>query len=379
MKPTLRCSSLDRALSCPGSLTVTECVDARKGEEGTEGTALHFIAHQRMIAELGAVGDLGPEPVIPPSVRFSEWIAGFYFRAVQDMIPADWSLQCEVALAFEFDRFILSGHIDCLGISPDGTEAVFFDLKTGYDPVDIAEENEQMFGYAALLLRAYPSLRRIQAYIIQPRNDEDEGFQRVSPPMVLEGSAIQQALPVFEQRINASLDQPMLLQTGKQCKWCVGCSCPAIRAEIDLMKMTMTEEQLAAIERTPNDALLGDFAYTAHVLAKPIEDAKALLKERLESQGSIVAGCGKVITVKVQRGAYSILRPLELWRTLAETLSEEGRAACAKWSFTAVKENIAKEMGIPKTSKSGNSAEAVFDARIRCHVEQGERKIVQFN
>lgn len=378
-KPTKRCSSLGRDLNCPGAATITARVDARKGEEGTEGTFLHHAAHSRMKKELGAFGDLGPVPPTPSSVKFSQWIADFYFRTVQEMVDPAWSLECEVPLAFEFERFILSGHIDSLAMSPDGTQATFFDLKTGYDPVDIAEESEQCFGYASLLLRAYPDLQKVTAYIVQPRNDEDEGYQRVSPPLVLEGDRIKAALPTFEARINASLDKPMLLRTGKWCKWCVGCSCPAIRAEAKLMEMQMTEEQLAAIQRTPDDAMLGDFAVVAHTLAKPIEDMKAMLKERIAAQGSVVAGSGVTITEKVQKGAYKVERPEEMLATVEEMLDKPRIARAVNWSMTRLKEEIAEQFQCKKTGKGPITAESIFDSRIRTHVSQGERRLLQYN
>lgn len=378
-KPTKRCSSLDRDLACPGAATLAAIVAPRSGDEGNEGTALHWVAHHRMITELRASGSVGLQPAMPKSLGMSQWIADYYFRTVQETIPADWSLEVEVALAYEFERFNLSGHIDCLGISPDGKEARFLDLKTGYDPVDIAEENEQVFGYACLLLRAYPELERIAAYIVQPRNDEDEGYPRVSPPMLLDGERIRKALPVFESRINDSLDRPMELCTGKGCKWCIGVSCPAIRAEADQMRMTMTPEVLAAIKHTPDDATLGDFLVSAKTLDKPIEDARAMAKERLAENGAIVSGSGVTITQKVTKGAYKVVRPVDLWNTLRELLSEEGRALAAKWSMTALKDKIAEEMHIPKTGKAAVTAESIFDARIRGHVEQGERVLFQYN
>jgi hypothetical protein len=59
--------------------------------------------------------------------------------------------------------------------------------------------------------------------------------------------------------LREAMDKAMQLKTGKQCKYCVGCSCPAIRAEQKLMEMTLTPEILATIKRTPDDAQLADF------------------------------------------------------------------------------------------------------------------------
>ena len=135
--------------------------------ESSEGVYLHWLTHDRMKTELGAVGELGPKPPATPGIAFSHWISDFYFSVVKETVPADWSIEVEAALAYEMplareimvpvvergqlrmepcNSFTLSGHIDCLAMSPDGTRAIGFDLKTGYDPVDIAEYNWQILG-----------------------------------------------------------------------------------------------------------------------------------------------------------------------------------------------------------------------------------------
>ena len=92
-----------------------------------------------------------------------------------EVTPDGWSLEVEVPLAYEFQfekpvpyrhrrwvdgapvirsrlagGFVLSGHIDSCSINPDATEAIGWDLKTGYDPVDPADQNWQILGYAVL-------------------------------------------------------------------------------------------------------------------------------------------------------------------------------------------------------------------------------------
>ncbi len=263
---TIRCSELDRVLLCPGSLTLCAIVDPRQGDEGAEGTALHWMAHDRMVRELGASGDPGPKAELPPK-NFSNWIYEYYYRAVRDAVPTDWSLQVEVPLAYEFDSFALSGHIDCLAISPDGTEAIIFDLKTGYDPVDSADCNSQVLGYGVLLLRAYPDLQKITGYIIQPRNDEDEGYKRISDPMILEGSILAAAMFTLESQIEESIRNRMVVDDGpKQCKWCsAAVQCPAAIARRDLMKVQLTDENLARVQATPDDGVLASWVIAGRV------------------------------------------------------------------------------------------------------------------
>lgn len=379
----LRCSELDRVLACPGSVTLTRIVSPRNGKEALEGTALHHLAHSQMLSELGASGDPGPTPEMPASLSFAIWISDFYFRYVQDAmqtLPQDWSLEVECALAYEWDRFTLSGHIDSVAISPDATEAIGFDLKTGYDPVDVAEMNEQVLGYCVLLLRAYPTLRKITFHIIQPRNDEDEGFQRISA-VTLEGGALASAPTSLENRINAALGNAMEVSTSlKACKWCsAAIVCPAQIKLREHMKATLTPEFLEQIKATPDDATLGDWIISGRVINRPIEDANALADERIAANGQLIAGDGTQITIKEQAGSYSFPNPGAFYRATREIIADDDKyAATVKPSVTATKKAIAEVMGIPQSSKKGASGQSVFEEKLRPLVEQGTRKIKVF-
>ncbi len=380
MTPTLRCSELDRILACPGSLTLNAIVQHRQGDEGAEGTALHYLAHTKMVDEMAAVGDLGATPEMPASLSFSVWIADFYASFVKETVPSDWSLECECALAFEWPRFTLSGHIDSVAISPDVTEAIGFDLKSGYDPVDIAEQNEQVLGYAVLLIRAYPTLKKITFYVVQPRNDEDEGFQRVSS-VTIDGAIIERAAASLETRINAALDNGMEVETGRrQCKWCSAATiCPAQIQLREEMKSRLTPELLETIKAVPDDALLGDWVISGRVINRAMEDAETLLKERIAANGSLTAGDGTLVTIKKQGGSYSFPNPGAFYSATRRLLpDDETYAATVKPSVTKTREAIAKALGLPKTSSKGRSAASVFDEELKPLCEQGEKSILVF-
>jgi hypothetical protein len=381
MKPALRCSELDRILACPGSLTLNAIVAKRQGDEGDMGTFLHWLAHSKLKLESGARGHIGEQPAMPPGIELNAWIADFYVRTVRELIPAHWSLESELDLAHDFTRFTLTGHPDDVGINMDVTEAIVTDLKSGYDPVDPADENEQVLGYAVLLKTAYPTLRRITGYIVQPRNDEDEGFARVSPPMVLEGDELEAAVAGFERRVNAALDRPMELESSKKaCRWCsVGIQCPALQKELQLMKHTLTPAELARIKATPDDGLLGDWVIQARTLRQPTEDAEEMLKERVSANGYVDAGVGTRITMKIQGGSYEFPDKPAFYAKLSELVPDaEERAKVLKFSMTEAKNVIADTRGIPKTSRNGVSGQSVVDAELRPLVIQGERRVLQF-
>lgn len=401
MTPTIRCSSLDRVLSCPGSLTVNAVVSPRDGDDGDEGTFQHWMSAQRIKIEMGASGDIGPQP--PGSFPHSTWISDYYVRHVMETTPASYSLECEAALAYFFEPaeerqitvvdwvdgkpklrvqryegFTLSGHIDCLAISPDATHAIGWDLKTGYDPVDCAESNWQILGYCVLLKRAYPSLQSVTFYIVQPRNDEDEGYERVSVVTITDLDA---AVVTLADKIADAISKPLELNTTiKGCRFCVGCSCPAIRAQQNLMIITMTEESLADLKATPDDATLAEFAIGTKVLAKPTEDAKALLNDRLDKVPSITAPDGTVITRVVQRGSWSVPEPVAFFAAMRSLLpKDEQIARVVKPSMTALKEVIAVELKVPKTSKAGVSAASIFEGTFAPLAVQGDRKLITYS
>ncbi len=407
MTPAIRCRELDRILACPGSMTLNAIVAHRQGDEGTEGTCLHHLAHSRMVSELGATGDPGPTPVIPASLPFSVWLADYYYNFVYENTPGDWALEVECALAYDFDvrerdveetylddegemrrrivrkvapAFVLSGHIDAVAISPDATEAIGFDLKTGYDPVDVAEQNYQVLGYAVLLTRAYPTLRKITFHIVQPRNDEDEGFQRVSS-VTIEGGRLASAPTSLENQINAALSNSMQVSTSpKACKWCsAAIQCPAQIQLREQMKATLTPQALEQIKADPDDATLGDWIVSGRVLNRALEDANTLADERIAANGQLIAGDGTQITVKEQAGSYTFPDPGAFYQATREIITDDAAyAATVKPSVTKLKDAIADAMRIPKTSKKGASAASVFDDKFRPLVVQGVRKIKVF-
>lgn len=377
-KPVFRCSEFDRRLSCPGSRTLEAIVAPRQGDEGEEGTDLHAKIAFRICVELGGscalpVGKLRP-------VGFADWIVGYCFREVQQNVPDDWSLECEVGLAYEWPQFVLSGHIDCLALNADATEAIFWDWKTGRDPVDPADNNEQGLGYIILLKRAYPSLRKATFKLCQPHNDEDEGFQRVSTVTVEWTGDECHLATALERRLNAAIAAPMSLDTGKWCRWCsASVQCPAILKLRENMKHTLTPEELARITKTPDDAILGDWAVDAKTLAGPIKDANALLHARLDATPAITAGCGVHISRKITGGSYEVTEPQRFYTELRQLEPDPDKLAPhLKFSMTSTKELIATALDVPKTGKAAVTAETVFDAKFRPLVVQGERKLFVF-
>jgi hypothetical protein len=379
MKPTIRSSSLDRGLSCHGSPGLEQLVDARRGDEGDEGKLLHGKVARRLVKELGATCEAGIPPATPKAPA-TDWIVAFCFNAVKEGTPPDWSMEVEMGLAYEWDRFILSGHPDVVAISPDATEFLVDDFKTGYVPVDIAEMNWQLLAYAVLLRRAYPTLLRGRLRIIQPRNNEDDGFPRISETVV---DNLEAAEATLVKHINAMLDDQMSLDTGwKQCRFCpVGAAlqCPAQKKLKDSMKHTLTIAEISAITRTPDDAKLGDWVMDMRSLSGPTDAAEKLLKKRIKENGAVDAGNGTHITIKTQGGSYSFPDRAAYYKALTELIPDaDQRAKAIKFSVTDTKDVIAEVYQIPKTGQAPQTAAGVFDAKLRVYCEQGVKELFVF-
>lgn len=373
---TLRCSSLDRLILCPGSRTLEERVEKRDSGEGDEGTEVHAHIAMKLISDFGANGEPSTTQLASAG---NEWLVGFCVREVAEKLPDNWSLEVEAPLAYAFDKFTLSGHIDTLAVSPDATEAIAWDWKTVYNAVDVAEFNEQACGYIALLKRAYPSLRKVTFYIVQPRVDEETGFQRVSSVTVETTDAF---MNNFERRIERSLAHWEWLETGpKQCRFCPAqLQCPALIAERELMKMKLTEAQLADITKLPDDKTIASWVLSMKAMEAPAETAKEIAKERIAQLGFITAEDGTNISVKETAGAYEVTNPAEFQRALLTMIPIEELANVTKPSMGKVKDKIAEVMDIPKTGKKAPiTAEGLFDAKLRMHCQQGTRKVLQFS
>lgn len=379
----IRASTMDRRLSCHGSATVEALVDPRDGVEGYEGVMGHWMIADRAIRELGATAPEGglPPPQVPKGYRMpanSLWMVDWAIRHIRETIPEDWSLEVECGDAYNFKRWTASGHQDLRAISPDGKRLKGKDWKFVHVPVDPAEENEQVLTYLVINQLAFPALESQEFEICQPRVTEEDGIERVSS-VTLDGERLKAAPATLDARVCEALDDPMTLNTGpKQCKWCVGCSCPAIRAEQKLMKMKLTPEILATIKRTPDDAVLADFVVVGRMLAKPLEDATEMLHKRIEELGVVTSGSGATITVKKTKGSIEVVAPVPFYQKTKELLVTDERMAVAfKGSKSRIIDGLAEAMNINKGGAGAVTATSVYEAHLAVHTKQGERRTLQ--
>lgn len=359
MKPSFRASSLDRIITCHGSraLDTKYPHESKDSDVSLAGTKAHAVGALRLI-EAGAIGEVeDPTPGVALE-GFDLWIVDYWVQTVLELVPAGWAIEVEGAFEVAFLRFVLTGHIDVLAISPDGTQAIIIDLKTGYNPVDAAECNWQLAGYAALVRCSMPGIRQMRLVIVQPRNNEAEGYPRVSETSLDLDLCDVDAL--IESEINAVLDDPLTFTTAKKgCLYCdFALTCPATIALKDDMKLQLTQDQFDAIPQNPSTTQLAEWVRDGKLLEKPIKLAREELKEQLTrgipttAEHEITLIDGTRIFVKDGQGPRKVENLTTLLLRLGVVVPEEKKVhACLTASLDDVERTVAGELGIPIASK----------------------------
>ena len=365
MKPEIRVSSLNWLLGCHGARTLVPIAVERglASNEETDitrsGTMIHYRGAQRLIAA-GAVGEVDT----PPDAErwqpdpFEKFIEDFWVDTILSKTPPDWAMEVEASLEWDTPDFRLTGHLDLFAINADATEAEIDDLKAGYIPVDAADCNWQLTGYLVLLLLVYPTLRRVKLRIVQPRNNPDDGFDRVTEVTVeINDDSV---INFLKGKIKEALADPMTLETGKQCRYCPAALICAAQEELRKeMKIQLTQGDIAAIAAASNDETLGRWARDSKILSTPMEKAKALLKARLEQSKEIVLEDGTRLFLKGGFGPRKITDvPAALDKAKRVVPEDELFGECVKFSLTSFTDLVAKRLNLPKTSKKGTSAES---------------------
>lgn len=391
-KPTVRCSSLDQLLECPGSRTLNERIRTLRAAAGLvpdpddsgphtwAGNWCHWEAARRLIRDHGAICTQGlPEHPsnIPADFQpsdFDRWCVEYYVSKVLDYVGPDMAIEVENELCYDLGPCFLSGHQDLFAISFDGRRGVGADLKRGANPVDPAAQNWQMSGYTVLDKIAYPDLEHMTYLIIQPGIPETDVTQRVSS-MVLEGEELAMLPEFLAGRIVSALTSARSLSTGwRQCLYCLAANtynCPALEAELEAMKMELTEAALEAVRIEPDNEKLGRWKIGQKLLTKHLESASDLLKERVAAAGgALVTEAGSFALRDHNLGR--VIEPIEGWNRLCDIAEAHAKPEAAYKCITIsppdVIETIAELTGLPKKTKSKDpkveSAEKQFLAKF---------------
>lgn len=414
---TVRCSGIDDMTRCHGARLLRAIVGSITGTAASAGNWCHHRAASRLMQEMDAVhairGEMTTDPQRLPAPEllpkwkpswFDEWMVDYYLRTVRETADVDMFLEVETGLEWELPlsrpmevtvvewvdgvprlrrrtvtSFLLSGHLDAMAISPDGRYAKAWDLKTGEVPVDPADENWQVLGYILLLFLAYAELQEVTFYIVQPRNDDEEGWPRVSEVTVKreQMDALRESLT---GEVEQALAKEMELSTGwKQCRYCdAATQCGAIRKETEEMKHLMASGELELIQQSPDTERLLEVFLSLKTLNSAYESAAEQVKGRVEQAGGALTwGDGRRAYIKEGNGGRTCQDMKQARERLAPIVGEEWDV-CTKLKFDEAEKACAKALGLPHRSKvpgkdSGASKVKELLAGI---VEQKTRKVL---
>lgn len=367
--------------------------DDEDDRSSLDGSWAHWQGASKLVAEQGAVAPEGglkcPAPAGYEPPGFMHWVVDFYVRTVVEAAGGTNAIVVEDEMLVEFGRFWLSGHPDVYSINPDATEIDSHDLKSGTNPVDAAEMNWQVLGYAVLKKVTFPSLRRIRESIVQPRLrermdgfDEDDDAPEVSriTSMVIDETGchaerdgvmsqvntvtVDQIVVALEASINAALDDGRTLETGlKQCRWCPAkMKCPAVDAEEDAMKLILTDELLERVKNTPDDETLGRICKAGKLLTPRFEAAKKAMKARLATEKIITLADGTQFFEQEVPGKRKIIDTGAAWEKVVEAVPAEAAYGCMAIKIEPVEKALAKAFKIPHKSENKDK----LDGRKMC-------------
>lgn len=389
MKPLVRCSSLDRLLTCPGSATLERHLREQAldlGDESVDGDSMtwagnwiHWWSAMRMVAEFGAIPPPGglEKPVTPRGWTPNKWHlakADWFLNESMLRTAENHAIYVERHFTADFEGFTLSGHIDRFSISPDGTEFAIDDLKTGENEVDQADENWQLAGYTVLLKRAFPTLQRGTIRIFQR-----SASTPVSEAEVTDLDTIVQAL---EARINEALANHDLLQTGyKQCRLCpCVLTCPCLHLEIRDMKLKLTSELLAKIPAVLPLAEAAEVAAEARAIKTPIDTLISNLKERVTREGPVQLKDGTIVQIVEQAGTRTVTHPKAAFGMLATKLDEDVIWQDAISVSLTGAEDALVAAGMQRKSKKGDveTADRFINEGMSHLIRRSTRQILKF-
>jgi PD-(D/E)XK nuclease superfamily len=380
MKPVFRCSELATVLWCPGSKLLTGRLRAARKDttQAAAGKWMHARAAHRLRDEEGATGPVFDLPKFDAN-RFHHWIVDYYIDTVRMYVESQLAIAYEQEMTWEFDRFILSGHMDVFAIDAQATEFTIGDLKSGPDPVTPADENAQVLGYMVLAGLNYPTAQRGNAFLCQPLNNPDDGLERVTVARAENRAALETQARYLERELNHALDRQYDLNSDgwRQCHYCpAALVCPAFLGDLLAMKMTLTPEALAAIPEEPDIERLFEFETAKKKFSDPFDRAHEALKEKVQEMGGAELKDGTKLYVVDRPGKRTITNnalATDRLSDLPDALFHETYS----FSAGAIEEALATHRGLPKTSKKGESGQSAYKALLGDITTQAVNKVLK--
>ncbi len=173
IRAAISCSSLHRRKLCPGSAAAETALPEVHTADSGMGIRLHDImAHLHTEDRWQGVSDADRLICERADTLRDEMLASI--EAEQGLARADFVAFFEVEVFIEVDGNRVPGHIDYLRWYPEARVLVIVDYKFGLNPVERAEANLQLRGYAIGAFLRHPEAGEVYAGIIQPRLPRDE-------------------------------------------------------------------------------------------------------------------------------------------------------------------------------------------------------------
>ncbi len=390
IKPKFRASELDRVLTCHASKLISSILPPTESTGAAlEGNWCHWTAARQLVDEQGATIGEGGLPDTPECDDFkpngfSEFVVDYFVSEVV-WETEGMSIIVEDSLAVEFPNFRLTGHSDVLAFSADGKIAKGWDLKAGAIPVDPAEENNQMLAYMVLAYLCYPGLEEIHWSICQPKNNEDEGFERVSTVSVIGRDKLQALVDYLDRALNAVLRNPNFINSddncGAQCKYCpaaFAAKCPALIHDLTEMKATLDAKAIAAISPELCLSELIFFDDARKKFATPFVEVTKTLKAKLltEPDQRYVAEDGRTFFIHEQNGIRKWHDPVGALKHL-KTMELPNEDELLTINLGQLEKAIAKDREIPISGKKDVTGKTVTADEFGAFYEQPTNQLIK--
>lgn len=383
MKPVIRVSSIDQLLRCPASKPLSEHIPSVSGREANDGTYIHYQIGDILVKQHGATkGSDYKKPKMPKGYEFNvkdAWIIDACVRNALEFVPSDWSIIVEEELAWEYDNFILVGHADLIGLSPDVTSASVKDWKTGSIFVDNADINYQILGYSVLTWRSWETIDWMRFGLFQPRAFMGDDGERDSEDLIVGRKEFEQAEQFLVSKIDEALEQSYIVNTGpKQCRWCPAVlRCPAIREEINRMQMQITQNDIAKASEDVSNHDLAELLHGAKVLSPIIDKVTDEAKRRLKDGEELIADGKQFKYQRVPYGKKVVDMPTFV-RNVESVVGSEKLMDSVKIGMDDTRKLIAKVKDVPQKSKKEDKecAQKIIEKLNGDNLVQNHRELI---
>lgn len=342
MQTDYRPSELARLRDCPGSAAMIEQLALPQIESAYafEGTELHGFVAKVLEGDLD-VDDLDGAPlsaeqrrVIGECVTWAELVPSKILDGEVDTVKIEERATLAVTPVpgppSAGNLWRLSGTPDFVAIR--GERAVIADWKFGRNPVDGSAENIQIAAYAMLVALA-SGLKRVEAYIIQPRlgmRTESYGFT--------EFDNIRRTIDEIIERSRAP-DAP-LIPSPESCRYCPAFrGCPAVRQHLGIQ---VSDGEHPIAPTTADAAMWYDAAMLAEKWAEAVKSAVKGVVRDANGEGEIVPG----LEIKSRKGRLMVNDTSLLYHKLSHVLGANEFTVACSVSIPKLAEAVALAQGL---------------------------------